>query len=95
MVDSYGNWMPEKDYSKYPKEQWCDMDIVCNYIVNKGYKPQISMEKLIDRILLSSDFYDMNPKYTPCFDEYSMVNMDSLERFINESGGISAFDGDY
>ena len=26
MVNTYGRWTEEKDYSTYPKEKWCDYD---------------------------------------------------------------------
>lgn len=32
MVDAYGIWHEEKDYSNYPKEKWCDMDYMAVYI---------------------------------------------------------------
>lgn len=32
MVDDYGKWYMEKDYTIYPKEKWCDMDYVANWI---------------------------------------------------------------
>lgn len=28
MIDNYGRWTPEEDYSTYPREKWCDMDRV-------------------------------------------------------------------
>lgn len=48
MVDTYGRWTEEKDYSTYPKEKWCDYDRVANYIRNElHYEPKTDMENLI------------------------------------------------
>jgi hypothetical protein len=32
MIDNYGHWTPEEDYSTYPREKWCDMDRVAAWI---------------------------------------------------------------
>lgn len=52
MVDTWGNWTEEKDYSAYPKEKWCDYDYMAVWIREQGYEPKTSMENLITMILL-------------------------------------------
>lgn len=52
MVDTWGNWTEEKDYSTYPKEKWCDYDYMAAWIREQEYKPKTSMENLITMILL-------------------------------------------
>ena len=47
MVDTYGRWTEEKDYSTYPKEKWCDYDYMAAWIREEGYTPETSMENLI------------------------------------------------
>lgn len=50
MVDTYGRWTEEKDYSVYPKEKWCDYDYMTIWIREQGYTPETSMENLITMI---------------------------------------------
>ena len=52
MVDTWGNWTEEKDYSTYPKEKWCDYDYMTAWIREQGYEPKTSIENLITMILL-------------------------------------------
>ena len=56
MVDRYGRWTEEKDYSTYPKEKWCDYDYMAAWIREKGYIPETSMENLINNIFA---FYEI------------------------------------
>ena len=32
MIDTYGKWHEEKDYSTYPKGEWCDYDTMAAWI---------------------------------------------------------------
>lgn len=50
MVDTYGRWTEEKDYSTYPKEKWCDYDYMAAWIREQGYEPKTDMENLITMI---------------------------------------------
>ena len=36
MVDWFGRWTEEKDYSQYPKEKWCDYDYMAAWIRKQG-----------------------------------------------------------
>ena len=45
MVDRYGRWTEEKDYSTYPKEKWCMYDYMANAIRKTGYKIKTSEEQ--------------------------------------------------
>lgn len=47
MVDNLGRWIPEEEYSNYPREQWCDMDVVANYIKEQNYEPKTSVKNLL------------------------------------------------
>lgn len=40
MVDTYGRWTEEKDYSTYPKEKLCDYDYMAIWIREQGYEPK-------------------------------------------------------
>lgn len=51
MVDQWtGEWTEEKDYSKYPKEKWCDCDYIAAWIREQKYEPETSMKNLIEMI---------------------------------------------
>lgn len=53
MVDWFGRWTEEKDYSRYPKEKWCDYDYMAAWIRKQGYEPRTGMENLITNIFRS------------------------------------------
>ena len=55
MVDWFGRWTEEKDYSQYPKEKWCDYDYMAAWIRKQGYEPRTGMENLITNIF---SFYE-------------------------------------
>ena len=50
MVDCFGRWSEEKDYSTYPKEKWCDYDHMANWIRKQDYAPKTTMDNLITMI---------------------------------------------
>lgn len=50
MVDRYGRWTEEQEYSKYPKEKWCDYDHMAVWIRKQGYEPKIPIDDLIANI---------------------------------------------
>lgn len=97
MVDMYRRWMEEKDYNAYPKEKWCDMDYVAAWIRSIGYKPETSMEHLIDMILWRyvSQLADDNTKFYTDITESengNMVSIIDLSCFVEENGGLEDFD---
>ena len=84
MVDWFGRWREEKDYSTYPKSKWCDYDHVAVWIRQQGYEPQTTMENLIDMIFLH---YEAARE-----DEHSDFNINECVEFVENSGGIEMFD---
>ena len=84
MVDFFGRWTEEKDYSTYPKEKWCDYDHMTVWIRSKGYEPQTSMENLITMIFAHYDsfLYDYNETFS----------IEGCIEFVEENGGIREFD---
>lgn len=94
MVDGWtGKWYPEEDYSKYPKEKWCDYDKLCNAIRNDGYDPKTDMENLITMCFLHFDNClefenDCAKDYLKMYDDYG----DACVEFIKEDGGWEEFD---
>lgn len=87
MVDEWtGKWYPEEDYSKYPKEKWCDYDRVCMAIRADGYEPKTSMQNLIDMV-----FAYYVPEYDECWDE-EKDRMENMLNWVEDSGGWIEFD---
>ena len=85
MIDSYGRWFMEEDYSKYPEDKLCDYDRIAIKIQNDGYVPKTSFENLITMIF---SYYE-----NQCDDYgYDRDNMDDCYNFVMESGGWSEFD---
>ena len=105
MVDDYGRWKENEDYSTFPQEDWCDMDYVANWIRSKNYEPKTSMENLILMILAHYDtelectFHEDGrctygyaiPDERP-YPENLMVYIPDLEAYVEASGGIQEFD---
>lgn len=84
MVDWFGRWHEEKDYSKYPQEKWCDYDYMANWIREKEYEPRTSMENLIDMIFLHCE--------GECEEEHKEFSVEYCMEYVMNSGGIEMFD---
>jgi hypothetical protein len=85
MVDWFGRWHEEKDYSTYPEEKWCDYDHMANWIRKQGYEPKNNtMEQLIDMIFLHYE--------GECEDEDKEFNVEDCMEYVRNSGGIEMFD---
>ena len=86
MVDTYGRWTEEKDYSTYPKEKWCDYDYMADAIRKSGYEIKTTMENLITMIYLYVD---------SAIDDGVDIIRDSafdIMYWVKESGGLQEFD---
>ena len=86
LVDVYGRWTEEKDYSTYPKEKWCDYDYMADMIRKSGYEIKTTMENLITMIFLHVD---------SAIDDGVYIIRDSafdIMRLVKESGGLQEFD---
>ena len=100
MVDVYGKWHEEKDYTTYPKEKWCDYDYVANWIRSTDYEIKTTMENLATMIFL---YYDMalesdeenkgyySAPYESCTEDYA-PNMADIICYVEENGGLKEFD---
>lgn len=84
MVDWFGRWREEKDYSKYPEELWCDYDHMAVWIRGKEYEPKTSMKNLIDMIFLHYE--------GECEEEDKEFNVEDCIEYVMASGGIEMFD---
>ena len=94
MVDTYGRWIEEQDYSTYPKEKWCDYDHMVAWIREQEYEPKTSMENLISMIFAyyegeigshASEFDIVSGNFVGTYTE-------ACQAFVEASGGISEFD---
>ena len=94
MVDAYGRWTEEKDYSTYPKEKWCDYDYMASWIRGKGYEPETSMENLIS--MMFAHYENEIAFHVSEFDtesgNFNGTYTDTCKAFVEASGGISEFD---
>jgi hypothetical protein len=93
MVDTYGRWTVEKDYSTFPKEKWCDLDYVANWIREHGYTPKIDLEELIEYMIYKfEEEIETTGDYGPAYGENIMIHMENFATYIDECGGIEEFD---
>lgn len=93
MVDTWGNWMEEKDYSTYPKEKWCDYDYMAAWIREQGYEPKTDMENLITMILLyyESEIEDGESDYDTENGNFDGTYIEAVQTYVQDNG-ISNFD---
>lgn len=85
MVDTYGRWTEEKDYSVYPKGEWCDYDEMAVWIRECGYNPKTTMENLITNIFSHFDVEVENV-------EGLYFSIEKCKEYVEMSGGLSEFD---
>lgn len=96
MVDIYGRWYEEEDYSTYPEEKWCDYDTMAVWIREHGYEPKTSMENLINMIFAHYECETENDKnsiYHPnnfidCKDPW----ISGCKVYVEDNGGVEEFD---
>lgn len=96
MVDTYGRWYEEEDYSTYPEEKWCDYDTMAAWIGEHGYEPKTSMENLINMIFAHYECETENDKnsiYHPnnfidCKDPW----ISGCKVYVEDNGGVEEFD---
>lgn len=97
MVDWFGSWKAESDYSKFPKEKWCDCDYVAAWIADSNYKSEAPIEILVRTILLyysgylienNADFYTDRTES----ENGMMISIEDVSCFVEEDGGLKEFD---
>ena len=93
MVDTWGNWTEEKDYSTYPKEKWCDYDYMAAWIRKQGYEPKTDMENLITMILLyyEGEIEDGESDYDTENGKFDGTYIEAVQTYVQDNG-ISNFD---
>lgn len=94
MVDTYERRTEEKDYSKYPKEKWCDYDYMAKWIRRQGHKPKTSMEHLISMIF--AHYEGEIGSHVSEFDtesgNFNGTYTEACHAYVETSGGIKEFD---
>ena len=91
-------WTEEKDYSKYPREKWCDYDYMAVWIREQKYEPKTSIRNLIEMIFgyyFEDDDVRERGYFTIKDEKYPdnlMIFVPDVAEYIFASGGLSAFD---
>ena len=88
MVDTYGRWTEEKDYSTYPKEKWCDYDYMAAWIREQGYEPKTNMENLITMILLhyECEIEDGKSDYDTENGNFDGTYIEAVQTYVQDNG---------
>lgn len=94
MVDTYGRWTEENDYSTYPKGKLCDYDYMAIWIRKHGYEPKTDMENLITMILLhyEGEIEDGESSYDTENGNFDGTYAEAAQAFVMDSGGLVEFD---
>lgn len=91
MIDLYGKWIEEEDYSHYPKEKWCFMDYMAYWIRGQDYKIETDIENLIDMAEAHFSVHSLDNGSCSCLgsiEEWAK----NVQEFIIISGGLREFD---
>lgn len=89
MVDTYGRWTEEKDYSTYPEEKMCDYDKMAVWIRGRGYEPETSMENLITMIFIYFD-EEINQSESDYHGFFDYI--EACQAYVEDSDGFAGFD---
>ena len=94
MVDTYGRWTEEKNYSTYQKEKWCDYDYMAAWIREQGYEPKTNMENLITMILLHDEceIEDGESEYDTENGNFDGTYIEAVQTYVQDNGGLAEFD---
>lgn len=97
MVVWYGKWTAEKDYNKYPKNKWCDLDYVAAWIKELGYESKTNIENLVEMVVEVYDSYlkDNETEFYSDIEESEngvMISIADVDCFVREHGGLKEFD---
>lgn len=90
MVDLYGKWYEEADYSHYPKEKWCFMDYMADWIRKQNYTIKTDMENLINMVEEHYRVFDEDRSISRF--RYIAKWAEEVQLFIEQSGGLQEFD---
>lgn len=96
MVNTYGHWMPETDYTNYPQEKMCLMDKIAALIIRKikeyNYKIETTLEHMCYMCLAYAESAAEDAP-TMC-DEYG-ITIEAITDYIEAGGGIGLSEYDY
>lgn len=100
MVNTWGQWFEEEDYSVYPKEKWCLMDYMAAWIREENYQIKTDMEFLIEVIInqyqnyiswLEHSYMDENISEDDIYFDIEIMAED-MQCFVKENGGLKEYD---
>lgn len=91
MVDYYGRWTAEDDYTNYPAEKMCDCDRLAKRLTEDGYNPYTSVTNVVNMVLLYFDCCDIENEGYERYDENGL-NIEECVRYVMETGGWHEFD---
>lgn len=101
MIDLYGSWIEEEDYSQYPKEKWCFMDYMAAWIRKQNYKIKTDIENVIDLAESHHRSYVEDTGFSfvkeirwERFTRDSTIEewAEDVQEYIEASGGLREFD---
>lgn len=94
MVDTYGRWYEEPDYSTYPKEKWCDYDYMAVWIKECKYEPKTSMDNLITMIFscYEEEIGNHVSDYDTASGNFDGTYIEACKAYVVDSGGFKEFD---
>lgn len=91
MVDGYGNWTAEKDYTNYPAEKLCDCDRVAMMIMADGYVPKTSIENIAEFTLFEYEYYLLDEHREKYYSD-TELDVEFFKNYIYDCGGWEEFD---
>lgn len=94
MIDAYGRWEEESNYNTYPKEKWCDYDVMAVWIREQGYEPKTSMENLISMIFAhyEGEIGFHVSEFDVESENFDGSYTDACKTYVEASGGLKEFD---
>ena len=95
MIDYYGRWTAETDYTEFPEDKMCDCDRIARAAMEDGYKPETDYTNLTTMVLLYFDSPDNYGEYDPdtgCGGYGDSFTVEECLRYVEESGGWREFD---
>lgn len=78
-----------------PEEKKCDCDRIADWVIEKGYEPETSIENLVQMIIAHFDNPDHYGEYdaeTGCGGYGDEFTIEECKRYVEESGGVKEFD---
>ena len=98
MVNTWGQWFEEENYSKYPKEKWCVYDYMANWIRAINYTPETEIKHLIYMCVAHYESWVEDEETSFCDETKRIEDMtieeifEDIKEYVEASGGLRDFD---